>query len=46
MTTLCAVLTLWCVLLVGSNAMAGRGKDLQTGGEKGESAAYSVKQKM
>jgi predicted small secreted protein len=34
------------VLLVGCNTMAGMGKDIQTGGEKVESAADSVKQKM
>ncbi|AJW47200.1 MULTISPECIES: entericidin A/B family lipoprotein [Ralstonia] len=46
MKTLIALLALGCVVLAGCNTMAGMGKDIQTGGQKLESAADSTKQKM
>jgi predicted small secreted protein len=46
MKKLIALLALGCVVLAGCNTMAGMGKDIQTGGQKLESAADSTKQKM
>jgi len=46
MKKLIALLALGCVVLAGCNTMAGMGKDIQTGGQKLESAADNTKQKM
>ncbi|ANJ76092.1 entericidin A/B family lipoprotein [Ralstonia insidiosa] len=46
MKKLIALVALGCAFLAGCNTMAGVGKDIQSGGQKLESAADNTKQKM